>query len=141
MAGIVADQLWRQRLTSELAGAFAGIALGLAVIGIYAVVAGAVARRTREFGVRLALGATPGTIQRLAVAAVLGPVCWGAVVGLAATAAGTGLMRTMVYDVSVLDPYAIGGSALLLLAAALGAAWLPARRASRLDPTIALRDA
>jgi putative ABC transport system permease protein len=141
MAGIVADQLWRQRLTSELAGAFAGIALGLAVIGIYAVVAGAVARRTREFGVRLALGATPGTIQRLAVAAVLGPVGWGAVVGLAATAAGTGLMRTMVYDVSVLDPYAIGGSALLLLAAALGAAWLPARRASRLDPTIALRDA
>jgi ABC-type antimicrobial peptide transport system permease subunit len=140
MEGIVADELWRQRLTGELAGVFAGIALGLAVIGIYAVVAGAVARRTREFGVRLALGATPGALQRLAVAAIFGPICWGAALGLAATAAGAGLMRTMVYDVSVLDPYAIGGAVLLLLAAAVAAAWLPARRASRLDPTLALRN-
>jgi predicted permease len=140
MASIVADDLWRPRLTSRFTGAFAGIALGLAVIGIYAVVAGAVARRRREFGVRLALGATAGTIQRLAVTAVFGPVCWGAAVGLAATAAGAGLLRTMVYDVSVLDGYAIGGSVLVLLTAALGAAWLPARRASRLDPTVALRD-
>jgi putative ABC transport system permease protein len=139
MAGVVADELWRERLTSALTGAFALVALGLAAIGIYAVVAFAVARRTREFGVRMALGATRGSVQRLALSDVLAPVCWGAVAGLLATAAGARLMRTLVYGVSVLDPYAIGGAAGVLILAAIGAAWLPARRASCLDPTVALR--
>jgi putative ABC transport system permease protein len=139
MASVVADELWRERLTSTLAGAFALVALGLAAIGIYAVVAFAVTRRTREFGVRMALGATRGAVQRLALADALSPVCWGAGAGLLATLAGARLMRTLVYGVSVLDPYAVGGAAGVLILAAIGAAWLPARRASRLDPTVALR--
>jgi predicted permease len=139
MASVVADELWRERLTSTLTGAFALVALGLAAIGIYAVVAFAVTRRTREFGVRMALGATRGAVQRLAIADVLSPVCWGAGAGLLATVACARLMRTLVYGVSVLDPYALGGAAGVLILAAIGAAWLPARRASRLDPTVALR--
>jgi putative ABC transport system permease protein len=139
MASVVADELWRERLTSTLTGVFALVALGLAAIGIYAVVAFAVTRRTREFGVRMALGATRGAVQRLALADVLPPVCWGAGAGLLATVAGTRLMRTLIYGVGVLDPYAIGGAAGVLILAAIGAAWLPARRASRLDPTVALR--
>jgi putative ABC transport system permease protein len=139
MASVVADELWRERLTSALTGAFALVALGLAAIGIYAVVAFAVTRRTREFGVRMALGATRGAVQRLALADVLPPVCWGAGAGLLATVACARLMRTLVYGVSVLDPYAVGGAAGVLILAAFGAAWLPARRASRLDPTVALR--
>jgi ABC-type lipoprotein release transport system permease subunit len=78
-------------------------------------------------------------VQRLALSDVLAPVCWGAAAGLLATAAGARLMRTLVYGVSVLDPYAIGGAAGVLILAAIGAAWLPARRASCLDPTVALR--
>ncbi len=139
MTAIVADELWRERLTSELTGAFALVALGLAAIGIYAVVAFAVTRRTREFGVRIALGATRGAVQRLALADVLPPVCWGASAGMLATLACARLLRTLVYGISVLDPYAVGGAAGVLMLAALGAAWLPARRASRLDPTVALR--
>ncbi|HVW06186.1 MAG TPA: ABC transporter permease [Vicinamibacterales bacterium] len=139
MASVVADELWRERLTSTLTGAFALVALGLAAIGIYAVVAFAVTRRTREFGVRMALGSTRGAVQRLAIADVLSPVCWGAGAGLLTTVACARLMRTLVYGVSVLDPYALGGAAGVLILAAIGAAWLPARRASRLDPTVALR--
>ncbi|MEO8481123.1 MAG: ABC transporter permease [Acidobacteriota bacterium] len=139
MAAVVSDELWRERLTSELTGVFAIIALGLAAIGVYAVVACAVTRRTREFGVRMALGATDVHVQRLALADALRPVAWGAAAGLVATLACARFMRALVFDVSVLDPLAIGVAALLLLAVATAAAWLPARRASHLDPIAALR--
>lgn len=139
MAAVVADELWRQRLTSELTAAFALVALGLAAIGVYAVVAFAVTRRTREFGVRMALGATRLHVQQLALTDALRPVCWGALTGLAATVACARFMRALVFDVSVLDPLAVGGAAISLLLVAAAAAWLPARRASRLDPTRALR--
>ena len=139
MASVVADELWRERLTSELTGAFALIALGLAAIGVYAVVAFTVARRTREFGVRMALGATRLHVQRLALTDALWPVCCGAMGGLVATFASARFMRALVFDVSVLDPLAIGSAVVSLLVVAVVAAWLPARKASRLDPTIALR--
>jgi putative ABC transport system permease protein len=139
MAAVVADQLWRERLTSALTGAFAVIALGLAAIGVYAVVGYAVARRTREFGVRMALGASRGHVRGLALSDAFGPVTAGIVAGLAVTVACARFMRALVFDVSVLDPVAIAGAATLLVIAAGAAAWLPARRASRLDPTVALR--
>lgn len=139
MTAVVADQLWRERLTSELTGAFAFIALGLAAIGVYAVVGFAVNRRTREFGVRMALGATRGHVQRLALTDAFRPVTWGVAAGLVATLACARFMRALVFDVSVLDPLAIASAAALLLVVAGTAAWLPARRASRLDPTVALR--
>jgi putative ABC transport system permease protein len=98
-----------------------------------------VSRRTREFGVRLALGATGTHVQRLALTEGLRSVVIGAVVGLVLTFATSHLIRTLLFEVSALDPLAVGGAALALLAVAVVAAWLPARRASRLDPITALR--
>jgi predicted permease len=139
MADVVADELWRERLTASLSGLFASVALGLAAIGLYAVVAHAVTRRTREFGVRLALGATSGDVRRLALADGLRPVFVGAGAGVALAFGLTRFMRTLLFGVSALDPAAIAGAAALLVAVAFLAAWLPARRASRLDPVVALR--
>ncbi len=139
MAAVVTDELWRERLTSALTGMFAILALGLAGIGVYAVVAFAVTRRTREFGVRMALGGTRRHVHLLALGDALRPVAWGAVAGLAATFACARFMRAILFDVSTIDPLAIGGALIVLLVVAAAAAWLPARRASRLDPTIALR--
>ena len=139
MRAVVAAELWRERLTAGLTGIFALVALGLAAIGLYAVVAYSVARRTREFGVRLALGATGPHVQRLALSEGLRPVVLGAIAGLSLTLATSHLIRTQLFGVSAIDPLAVGGAALALLAVAVVAAWLPARRASRLDPITALR--
>lgn len=140
MEAVVADELWRERLTAALTGIFASVALGLAAIGLYAVVAYSVSRRTREFGVRLALGATGADVRRLALADGLRPVAIGAAAGMALALALSRFVETLLYDVSPADPIAIGGATAALLAVAVLAAWLPARRASHLDPVIALRD-
>jgi putative ABC transport system permease protein len=139
LEAIAADELWRERLTAGLTGSFAVIALGLAVIGLYAVVACSVARRTREFGVRLALGATAGHVQRLALAESLRPVVIGAATGLLLALIAGRLVRTLLFEVSAVDPLAVGGAAFALLVVAAMAAWLPARRAGRVDPIAALR--
>jgi ABC-type antimicrobial peptide transport system permease subunit len=139
MQAVVAAELWRERLTAGLTGIFALVALGLAAIGLYAVVAYSVARRTREFGVRLALGATGTHVLRLALTEGLRPVVIGAIAGLSLTLATSHLIRTLLFEVSAVDPLAVGGAALSLLAVAVVAAWLPARRATRLDPGTALR--
>ena len=139
MAAVVASELWRERLTATLTGVFAMVALVLAAIGVYAVVAYSVGRRTREFGVRVALGATARSVVALALVEALRPVAVGSAVGLALAASLSRITQTFLYDVSPLDPLALGGAVLVLLAVATAAAWLPARRASRLDPVTALR--
>ena len=139
MAAVVASELWRERLTATLTGVFAVVALVLAAIGVYAVVAYSVARRTREFGVRVALGATAHSVVVLALIEALRPVAVGAAVGLALAASLSRITQTFLYDVSPLDPLALGGAVLALLLVATAAAWIPARRASRLDPVTALR--
>ena len=139
MDQVIADQLWRQRLTVQLAGLFASVALVLAAIGIYALIAYGVSRRTREFGVRLALGATRSHVRRLALGDLAIPVAGGAGCGLLASAAATRSLRLLLYGVTPLDPWAIGTATAVLIAAAIAAAWWPAHRASRLDPTVALR--
>jgi putative ABC transport system permease protein len=138
MTRVVADALWRERITASLAGLFAIVATGLAAIGVYAVVAYAVTRRSREFGVRVALGATRGHVQRLALADALGPVAIGVVIGMAAAMAGASLIEALLFEVRAIDPLTIVGAAAVLLLVASGAAWLPARRASRQDPVAAL---
>lgn len=140
MREVVASELWRERLTSRLTGIFAAVALGLAAIGVYAVVAYSVARRTREFGVRLALGATPSSVVRLALGEALRPVIGGSIVGLALAVAASRLIATLLFDVSALDPLALGSAVIALTLAAVCAAWLPAHRASRLDPVVVLRE-
>jgi predicted permease len=139
MAAIVGEELWRERLTAELTWIFAAIALGLAAIGVYAVVAYSVTRRTREFGVRVALGATRSSVMRLALVEALAPVAIGAVLGVSIAIASARFTQTLLFEVSALDPVALGGAALSLVAIAMAAAWIPARRASRLDPVSALR--
>jgi putative ABC transport system permease protein len=139
LEAVAADELWRERLTANLTGMFALVALGLAAIGLYAVVAYSVARRTREFGVRLALGATTRQVQRLALVEGLAPVLIGAVVGLSFALTLSRLIRTLLFEVSVVDPLAIGAAAAALIGVSVIAAWVPARRASRLDPVAALR--
>jgi putative ABC transport system permease protein len=139
MSDVVASELWRERLTARLTGIFAAVALALAAIGVYAVVAYAVGRRTREFGVRMALGATRTSVVWLALGEALRPVLAGSVLGLALTVAGSRFLQTFLFDVSAIDPVALAGAVLALVLVAAGAAWFPARRASRLDPVAALR--
>ena len=139
MEDVVADALWRQRLTAQLTGGFALLALALAAIGIYAAVGYAVARRTREFGVRIALGGTPRQLQGLALSEGLRPVAIGAVVGIAIAIAASGFADRLLFGVRSTDPMSFIASVLVLLLVAACAAWVPARRASRQDPMVALR--
>jgi putative ABC transport system permease protein len=139
MEAVVGEELWRERLTAQLTWIFAGIALGLAAIGVYAVVAYSVTRRTREFGVRVALGGTRRSLMRLALIEALTPVAIGATLGVVIAIASARLTQTLLYEVSPLDPLALGGAVLSLLIVGAAAAWIPARRASRLDPLTALR--
>jgi putative ABC transport system permease protein len=140
MAEVVADKLWRARASALLVGLFAAIALGLATLGLYGVGAYAMSRRTREIGIRMALGARPGQVMRLAFAETLGPVLVGLAVGTAAALIVARLGRNLLYGIGPGDPVTFAGGALILAASALAAGWLPARRASRIDPLTALRE-
>jgi putative ABC transport system permease protein len=139
MRDVVADELWRERLTAQLTGVFAAAAVALAAIGVYAVVAYSVGRRTREFGVRVALGATRASVVRLALDEAMRPVLAGAGFGLLLALASSRFITAFLFDVSALDPLALAGAVAVLVLVAACAAWLPARRASRLDPAAALR--
>jgi predicted permease len=129
----------QDRTIAQLAAAFGVVALALAAIGLYGVLAYGVARRTREIAVRIALGALPGGIVALVLRDTLRLVAAGLVGGLALTWAGTRLVGGRLYGVTAGDPLTILAATLLLLLVALGAAFAPARRASRLDPMVALR--
>jgi predicted permease len=135
----VGQQLAMERSLSLVASAFGVFSLLLAAIGLYGVVAFAVARRTAEMGVRLALGASRGAVLRLVLADSARVVVPGAVVGLAAAVAATRLVRSVLYGLEPTDPATLAMSVALLLAVAGLAAYLPARRAAGIDPVEALR--
>jgi predicted permease len=135
----VATTLARPRVTAVLVGVFAATALLLAAIGIYGVVSYTVAQRTRELGVRMALGAPAAGVLRLVVGQGMLPAVGGVVVGLAGAWAAARVLGSLLYGVSASDPWTFAGVALFLLMVALVATWLPARRATRVDPVIALR--
>jgi putative ABC transport system permease protein len=127
------------KFRTVLLGAFAGVALLLAAVGIYGLVAHGVAEREREFGVRLALGAAPERVQALVVGEGLRLACVGLALGSVAALFAVRLLRTALFGVTPWDPAAWVVAALALLAAAGLAAWIPARRVVRVDPAIALR--
>ena len=129
----------RPRFTLVLLATFAGVALVLASIGIFGVISYAVTRRTHEIGVRLALGATPANVVSLIIGQGMRVVLGGVVVGLGGALLVTRLMRTMVYGVTVTDPLTYAGVAMLLVGVALVASYIPARRATRIDPLSAMR--
>jgi putative ABC transport system permease protein len=128
-----------RKFVMRLLGAFALLALLLAAIGLYGVVAYTVSRRTREVGLRVALGARPADILRLVVLNGLGIVAAGLAVGLAAAFTLTRFLGSLLFGVGATDPAAIAGSAGVLMAVAILAHWVPARRAMSVDPAIALR--
>jgi predicted permease len=133
------QSLLNDRLTATLSTAFGVLATMLAVIGLYGVMAYTVARRTREIGVRMALGAVPGDVVWLVMREVLMLVGGGIVLGLVAASALGRLIASQLYGVTANDPLTIAGAAGLLLAVALLAGYLPARRATRVNPVLALR--
>jgi putative ABC transport system permease protein len=118
---------------------FAGLALALAVLGVYGVVSYAVARRTREMGIRLAVGASPTGIVRLLMREGMTLVVVGAAIGLALGMAATRLLEALLFGVRTGDPLTFVGAPLLLLAVGAVASLLPARRASRIDPARVLK--
>lgn len=120
-------------------GFIAPLCLALAALGLYGVVSYLTGQRTREIGVRMALGATPGDVRRAVLASGVPMVLGGLAVGLALALAAGRLAAGVLYGVSGWDPASLAGAAVLIAATALGAAWLPAWRAARLDPLTALR--
>src|SRR5437016_13256441 len=139
MGSIVAQALGQTRLMMWLLGIFAGVALLLATIGIYGAVAYTVEQRTGEIGIRMALGAQTRDVLRLVVSQGMKPVVIGLIIGLAAALALGRLLTSQLYQVSAHNPVLLIGTAATLGAAALLACLLPARRASLLNPVVALR--
>lgn len=139
MAEVVRLALGEARLMMILLGLFAGVALLLATVGIYGAVAYTVEQRTGEIGVRMALGAQTLDVLRLVVGQGMKPVLFGLIIGLAAALAFGRLIASQLYEISAHNPLLLGGTVAILGAAALLACLFPARRASRLNPVIALR--
>jgi len=115
------------------------MALLLGVVGIYGVIAYAVTQRTREIGIRMALGAQPAGLQRMFLGYGLILASIGAAIGLAAAAGVTRLMKSLLFGVTALDPITYAAVAIVLIAAAALASYVPARRATTVDPVEALR--
>ena len=129
----------QERLLATLAGAFGLLALVLACVGLHGLLAYTVARRTKELGIRMALGAQPTRVVAMVLAGAARLVTAGVLIGLPAAWAASRLVQSMLFGLRPADPIVMGGATLLLVAAALVAAYVPARRASRVDPMMALR--
>ena len=129
----------RHRFDALLFGGFGFSALGLAASGIFAVLAYAIANRTREFGIRIALGAKPSNMVRLVMREGLAFPAAGLVLGVAASLAATRVLRSSLYEISPLEPRVFAGTVALLLLVAIAACLVPAWRATRVDPMVALR--
>src|SRR5205807_9315839 len=136
---IMAQALGQAKLMMLLLGVFAGVALLLAVVGIYGAVAYTVEQRTSEIGVRMALGAQTQDVLSLVVRQGMNPVILGLIFGLAGTFAVGRLLSAQLYQISPYDPLLLGATAIVLAVAALLACLIPARRATRVDPIQALR--
>jgi len=137
--GMLSDMVAQRRFTMALLGTFAGLALALGIIGVYGVTSYLVTQRTREVGLRLALGAPPRELVRMVVRQGMVVASIGLVVGLAGAMLLTRLMASMLFEVSPTDVSTLVAVTTVLALATLVANWLPARRAARVDPLVALR--
>jgi putative ABC transport system permease protein len=136
---IVSSAMDTRRFSLILVAVFASVALLLATAGLYGVTSYSVASRTRELGVRMALGATPRAVLRLVLGQGMGTTAVGVAIGIAGSLALAGLMRSLLFDISPFDPLTLASVTLLLAAVSLFACWIPAYRATRVDPLEALR--
>jgi putative ABC transport system permease protein len=139
MDSLITRSVARQRFSMTLVGLFAVLAMLLAAVGIFSVMSSLVAQRTHEIGVRLALGAQPRDILSMVVRQGMTLTLAGVALGLAASFALTRLMSSLLYEVSAKDPVVYGAISVLLAAVAFVACYVPARRATKVDPLIALR--
>ncbi len=139
MEQLLAATLSRSRFTTLVLGVFAALALVLACVGIYGVVAYSVTQRTQEFGIRMALGAKRGDVFRLVLGQGTRLTFLGIGIGIVAALAVTRLMATLLFGISATDPLTFTAVALLLALVAIAACYIPARRATRVDPFVALR--
>jgi len=139
MNGLLSDLTARPRFILLMLSAFALVALLLTGVGVYGVLAYTVAQNTREIGIRMALGAETGDVMKLVIGQGMTLVSLGVGIGLAGAFALTRLLKTLLYDVSATDPLTFVMISVLLVAAALLACYIPARRATKVDPMIALK--
>jgi predicted permease len=140
METVVESMLESRWLNTLLVGLFAALAVTLAGVGVFGVASYTVERRTKEIGIRMALGATQTSVLTMVVRETLFPAILGAAIGLAGTAATSRLLSNFLYGVGPLEPAVVTGVAILLVAAVAGSVLVPARRALRVDPMVALRE-
>jgi putative ABC transport system permease protein len=139
MEAIMTENVGAPRFRTVLFSVFAGVALCLAMAGVYGVMAYVVGQRVNEIGLRIALGAGPGDVLNLVLRQALLLAIIGVTIGLAASAAATRLLEKMLFGVKPFDPVTYAAVAAVLLLVALLATYLPARRAMKVDPLVALR--
>jgi len=140
ISDLVADSSAQERLNFRLLSLFALLALTLAGVGIYGVMSYTVSQRTREIGIRMALGASSSDVTRSVLGASMWVTAIGLAIGVGAALAATRLMSSLLFGIEATDPLTFGSVAVVLGLIALAASLIPARRAAKLDPTIALRD-
>src|SRR5262249_13242022 len=139
LSQVVSDSVAPRRFSMVLLGTFAAIALFLAAVGLYGVVAYSVQQRTREIGLRMAIGAAPRDVMRMIVGGALKLAIVGVVLGLAGAAALARLAATLLFEVTPSDPASYAATSAVLFAVAMIACYTPARRAMRVDPMTALQ--
>ncbi len=137
---LVEATVTQERLVALLSGFFGGLALLLAAVGLYGLVAHAMRARQAEIGLRMALGAVPSSIVRLAFERVIVLIVAGLALGLAGSFWASRFVGTLLFQLEPRDPITFAGAAGVLVAVGILAAWIPARRAARLDPVAALRE-
>jgi putative ABC transport system permease protein len=135
----VSEQLQEPREYMALLSIFSGIAVALAIVGVYGIMAYSVRQRTHEIGIRMALGAGSGDVLRLVIRRGLILIALGTAIGLVAALAMTGLLKSFLWGVTATDPVTFSLVVIALVVVALLACYLPARRALKIDPMLALR--
>ena len=138
-AELIDRLLFQERMIAKLSGFFGIVAIVLACIGLYGLLSYEVSRRTREIGIRIALGAQRAGVLRLVVGQGIVLAITGAMLGIAVALGVTRYLKSMLYDIDAHDPATIAGVAILLTLVAVAACYIPARRAMRVDPMVALR--
>jgi putative ABC transport system permease protein len=139
MDALVSDSVSTRRITLMLLGLFSTLALTLAAIGIYGVISFSVAQRTHEIGIRMALGATRKEVLRMVLRLGAKIAFIGVAIGLAVSIGLARLMSSLLFSVSPNDPLTLAGVAFVLIVVAMLACYIPARRATKVDPMVALR--